>query len=92
MIKKILPYLPVIALAITLITGWTKIQAQTEFNKTTTEKIVAKVDKLEEKQIALDKQADINENKTENLQKSVEEVKDDTKKIISLLMEQKRGK
>ena len=91
MIKKILPYLPVIIVAITLITGWTKVSGQTELNKTATEKISAKVDKLEDKQIELDKQAEVNENKTENLQKSVEEVKEDTKKIISLLME-KRGK
>ena len=91
MIKNLLTYIPVVTLAIGLIIGYTKFQARAENTEVKVAEIKAEVKEISKDKAELEKEVEVAKVQQENIQKEVKQVSDKTDKIISLLLDMKKG-
>lgn len=101
--KNLLPYLPVIILAFTLIGGWFNLQADTKTTKAKVEELKADVKEvtieagkeikdLKDKDQKLENAVIVGQVKQEEIQKKVEDTNQKVDKVIDLLLEMKQKK
>ena len=101
--SKFLAYIPIAVLAVSLITGYVKLTAQTETTKAEVkelsldlDKTIAntadEIDKVKDENKELDKKIDVNENQQKNIEKKVDEVSAKTNQIYELLLQQAEKK
>ena len=101
--KNWLAYVPIVVLAVTVIGGFFKLQAQTETTKVkveelsfdldkTTAETAKEIDKIKDENKEVDKKVDINKNQQDNIEKKVQEVSQKTDQVISILMDMKQKK
>ena len=101
--SKFLAYVPIVILAVSVIGGFFKLQAQTENTKVKVEELAFdldeiaaetadEIDKVKDENKELDKKIDVNENQQKNIEKKVDEVSAKTNQIYELLLQQAEKK
>jgi len=103
MIKNLLAYIPIITISIALISGWVKLNAQSEDSKedikiikTDIKDMVADTEK-ELKEVRadtanLEKQVEINKAQQDNIDKNVQKISEKSDKIYEILLDMRKEK
>ena len=98
-----LAYIPICILAVSVIAGFAKFQAQAENTKSKVDKVEDKVerlteegskeiDKLKEENGKLEKSIEVNKVQQDNIQREVQQIADKTEKIYEAIMQMDKKK
>lgn len=92
MLNKLLTYIPLGVLAVSIIAGYTNLQAQTATSKDKVAKLEDSIEKVKDENNALEKEVVLTKSEQVNIEKKVDDVSAKTDKVIDMLLKMKEAK